>query len=189
MIRMHAFVPGNVIDKHEEKLVEGNICSISNFTVKEYKPDEKFRCINSDKQIIFTTYTQVQKIDEDDLLIAKNIFDFYDLGDLSLIANENTHLTDVIGVIEKDLPLAHLVNRFGQEQTQIKMTIVDGRSSINVTFWDSLAEEFEIAINKVTKFPVNYNCKCKGYFVARNKPYYIASGNFKCYSDSVLLEL
>lgn len=53
--RMHAFVPGNVIDKHEDKLVEGNICSISNFTVKEYKPDEKFRCINSDKQFIFTT--------------------------------------------------------------------------------------------------------------------------------------
>lgn len=152
--RIHAFVPGNIIDNHEDKLLEGNICSISNFSVKDYKSDEKFRCINSDKQIMFTTYTEVKKFDEDDSLIANNIFDFYDLADLSLIANDNTHLTDVIGVIEKDLPLAHLVNRFGHQQTQIKITIVDGRSSVNVTFWDSLAEEFEIALNNVTIYPV-----------------------------------
>lgn len=35
--------------------------------------------------------------------------------------------TDVIGVIEKDLPLATVVNRFGQQQKQIKFNIVDGR--------------------------------------------------------------
>lgn len=44
---MHAFVPGNIIEKHEDKLQEGNICSISNFSVKDYKSEDKFRCVNS----------------------------------------------------------------------------------------------------------------------------------------------
>ncbi|KAK1396630.1 hypothetical protein POM88_006493 [Heracleum sosnowskyi] len=136
--RIHGFVPGNIIDKHEIKLLEGNICSISNFSVKDYKTEEKFRCINSDKQIIFTTYTDVKTFHEDDVLIAKNIFDFYDLGDLSDIANQNVFLTDVIGFIEKDLPLANLINK----------------TSVNVTFWDSLAEEFEATLYVAQEFPI-----------------------------------
>lgn len=90
---MHAFVPGNIIEKHEDKLQEGNICSISNFSVKDYKSEDKFRCVNSEKQIIFTNYTEVRRFEDNDMLIAKNIFDFYDLGDLSEIANVNVYLT------------------------------------------------------------------------------------------------
>lgn len=90
---MHAFVPGNVIDKHEYKLREGNICAISNFAVKDYRPEDKFRCVNSEQQIIFTNFTEVRKFDEDDLLIAKNMFDFFDLSDLCNIANDNLYLT------------------------------------------------------------------------------------------------
>lgn len=90
---MHAFVPGNVIDKHENKLKEGNICYISNISVKDYKIDEKFRCINSDRQIIFTMYIEVVKSDRDAALIANNMFDFYDLSDLSGIGNQNVYLT------------------------------------------------------------------------------------------------
>lgn len=90
---MHAFVPGNIIEKHEDKLLEGNICNITNFFVKDYKMEDKFRCINNDRQIMLTTYSKVVKFDEDDLLIPKNMFDFYDLCDLSDIANENVYLT------------------------------------------------------------------------------------------------
>lgn len=90
---MHAFVPGNIIDNHEDKLIEGIVCSISNFAIKDYKVEDKFRVVNSEKQIIFTSYTEVKKFDEDDLLIAKNMFDFYDIGDLSTIANDNLYLT------------------------------------------------------------------------------------------------
>lgn len=92
-IRMHAFVPGNIIENHEDKLCEGNICKITNFSVKQYKAEEKFRCINSDKQIILTTYSKVEKIYPDDMVIPKNMFDFYDLCDLSDIANDNLYLT------------------------------------------------------------------------------------------------
>ncbi|KAK1385260.1 hypothetical protein POM88_022995 [Heracleum sosnowskyi] len=153
-IRMHAFVPGNIIENHEDKFSEGNICKISNFSVKQYKPDEKFRSINSDKQIILTTYSKVEKIYPDDMLIPKNMFDFYDLCDLSDITNDNLYLTDVIGVIQRDLPLAKVMNRFNNIQSQVKFTIVDGRASVNVTFWDSIADEFVKAISNETGFPI-----------------------------------
>lgn len=97
---MHAFVPGNIVDNHEDKLSEGNICKISNFSVKEYKPDEKFRCINNDRKIILTTYSKVHKLDQDHTLIAKNVFDFYDLCDLSDIANDNLYLTGMFSTTE-----------------------------------------------------------------------------------------
>ncbi|KAK1394675.1 hypothetical protein POM88_013731 [Heracleum sosnowskyi] len=96
--RMHAFVPGTVIEKHEDKL-----------------------CL--------------------------------DLQDLDQVANQNVYLTDVVGVIHKDFPLRNVKTKFNDQQLQVKFTIVDGRCSVNVTFWDSLAADFAIALEQVTDFP------------------------------------
>ena len=90
---MHAFVPGKVIEKDETKLSDGNLCIISNFTIKNYENSEKFRVVNHDKQIILTTYTHIEKVEEDDGFIQKNMFDFYDLGQLDDIADKNIFLT------------------------------------------------------------------------------------------------
>ncbi|KAK1350604.1 hypothetical protein POM88_054639 [Heracleum sosnowskyi] len=96
--RMHAFVPGTVIEKHEDKL-----------------------CL--------------------------------DLQDLDQVANQNVYLTDVVGVIHKDFRLRNVKTKFNDQQLQVKFTIVDGRCSVNVTFWDSLAVDFAIALEQVTDFP------------------------------------
>lgn len=69
--RIHAFVPRNIIGSHEDKFLEGNVCKISNFFVKEYKPDDRFRCFNTDRQRILTTYLKVGKMYHDDTLIPK----------------------------------------------------------------------------------------------------------------------
>lgn len=92
---MHAFVAGNLADDMEKNVEVGNVYCISDFTVNEYKADEKFRCIYSDKQIAFTNSTKV-KLMENDKLIADNMFDFYDLGDLKEIADKNVYLTGII---------------------------------------------------------------------------------------------
>ncbi|KAK1365087.1 hypothetical protein POM88_040648 [Heracleum sosnowskyi] len=151
--RMHAFVPGTVIEKHEGKLCLGTICIIQNFSVKDYKTEEKFRCVKNERQIILTTYTTVSTMDENDLLIANNLFDFSDLQDLDQVANQNVYLTDVVGVIQKDFPLRNVKTKFNDQQLQVKFTIVDGRCSVNVTFWDSLAADFAIALEQITDFP------------------------------------
>lgn len=93
---MHVFVPALVIEKHEHKLLLGKVCTFCNFCVKDYRTDEKFRCIQADRQMIITNYTQVQKLDEDDLLIPKNMFNFYDMSDLDSIANDNLYLTGIL---------------------------------------------------------------------------------------------
>ncbi|WOG92585.1 hypothetical protein DCAR_0311858 [Daucus carota subsp. sativus] len=151
---MHAYVPANLIKKHDKDVVDGSVYIISEFTVKDYKKEDKFRCINSEKQIIFTKDTECIKIVEDDLLIPKNIFDFYDLAELKEIADSNIYLKDVIGVIWKDQPLADLTNRFGKPQVKVKFTIVDTRTAVNVTFWDSMAEEFVAAKKKAKGHPI-----------------------------------
>lgn len=89
---MHAFVPTAQSDEMEKVIKLGKIFKIYNFTVKNYRSDEKFRCIQSDKQIMFTNYTKVEELIESDHLIANNAFDFYDFDDLKPIANINTFL-------------------------------------------------------------------------------------------------
>ncbi|WOG82390.1 hypothetical protein DCAR_0101554 [Daucus carota subsp. sativus] len=151
--RMHAFVPGKVFEEQETKLKDGNICIISNFTIKEYDTSKKFRCVNHDKQIILTNFTQIEKVDLEDGLVQRNMFDFYDLIQLENIADQNLYLTDVVGIIERDTPIGDLVNRFGKKQKQIKFNIVDGRTSVNVCFWDAMAEKFNEAIQCVEEYP------------------------------------
>lgn len=90
---MYAFVPGIVLEKHEDILLLGNICSFYNFSVKNYRNDEKFRCIQSDKKIILTNYTEVKIINEDQMLIQNNMFNFYDQSELDKIASDNVYLT------------------------------------------------------------------------------------------------
>lgn len=67
--RMHAFVPADLADKKEQEINVGKIYIISNFTVKEYKPYERFRCIRCDRQILFTSYTKNEEVNENETLI------------------------------------------------------------------------------------------------------------------------
>ena len=90
---MHAFVPGKVVENNETKLIDGNVCIISNFTIKDYENNEKFRVVNHNKQIILTTYTHIEKVEVDDGFIQKNMFNFYDLGQLDDISDKNVFLT------------------------------------------------------------------------------------------------
>lgn len=91
--RMHAYVPESFVGDKDEDINVGNIYIISNFTVKEYKPYERFRVIHSDKQIIFTTYTKVKEAGNNETLIQENEFDFYDFGDLDELGKQNVYLT------------------------------------------------------------------------------------------------
>ncbi|KAK1402285.1 hypothetical protein POM88_001890 [Heracleum sosnowskyi] len=148
--RIHAFVPGHVADLLEPSIEAGNIYLFKNFTVKEYKEEEKFRCILKDIQIIFSNETKISRLEENEVCIDKAGFDFYDLADLKELSTQTTYLTDVIGVIQDhdELRLARFNNRLGQPQTQIKFTITDGKTNVNVTFWDQLAEHFDEAIRE-----------------------------------------
>lgn len=91
--RLHAFIPGNLADQNSNLISNGNLYVMYDFTVKEYKPEEKFRCVRSEMQIIFTNSTKVEALLKDDKLIQDNMFDFSDLGDLKGAAHKNIYLT------------------------------------------------------------------------------------------------
>lgn len=46
-----------------------------------------------DKQLIFSKHTDVRELDEHELMIDINGFDFFDLYELGSLANQNVYLT------------------------------------------------------------------------------------------------
>lgn len=56
----------------------GNVCSITNFDVEKYKPDDKFRCVLNDYHLIFGEDTKVKHVDGKEDKLPHDTFDFYD---------------------------------------------------------------------------------------------------------------
>ncbi|KAL1812701.1 hypothetical protein ACET3Z_022766 [Daucus carota] len=140
--RMHAFVPTKLEEQVDNLVDLGKIYLLENFTVKDYKIDEKFRCLRKDIQIVFGEETRITELQEQDISIEKTWFDFYDLAEIKPLSIQTTYLTDVMGVVEKHDPIGKLQNRHGKIQSQIKFGITDGRTSVKVTLWDDFAELF-----------------------------------------------
>lgn len=61
--------------------------------MKDYKNDDKFRCIQKDIHIVLGDNTEIKPMDENEVSIEHAWFDFYDLADLKPLANQNTYLT------------------------------------------------------------------------------------------------
>ncbi|XP_074382370.1 replication protein A 70 kDa DNA-binding subunit E-like isoform X3 [Apium graveolens] len=150
---IHAFVPGNCSDLLDDKLVLGRCYVIHIFQVQRYNIDDKFRCLRSDVQLIFSSETRIKAIDGDENSIENNAFDFYDHSELYELSKQITYLADVVGIIKQYEPLATLVNKHGDAQRQVKLVITDGKSSINVTFWDAFAENFDQEMNELKERP------------------------------------
>ncbi|XP_074364754.1 uncharacterized protein LOC141705765 isoform X2 [Apium graveolens] len=91
----------------------------------------------------------MKEIEESTCRTETNAFNFYDHGEMMKLTKKTTHLADVIGIVKFYQPLTHLVNRFNDAQKQVKLILTDGRSSINVTFWDTFAEIFDEQMKEV----------------------------------------
>lgn len=91
-VRMQGFVPNFLMEKLLKMFIVGKMYTIANFQVKEYTKLDKWRCVNTDKQIMFTNNTRAKEIDDREYFIPKNSFDFYDLGDVKNFANQSTYL-------------------------------------------------------------------------------------------------
>lgn len=79
---MQAFVPASMSQRMTRLIEVGKLYLLKNFEVKEYLDKDKFRPVKIDRQIIFTIDTKVKEIDDSEIFIPNNMFDFYDFGDL-----------------------------------------------------------------------------------------------------------
>ncbi|KAK1351309.1 hypothetical protein POM88_054473 [Heracleum sosnowskyi] len=152
--RMHAFVPGMIADEYEQKIQVGKIYYIENFTIKNYRTEDKFRCVRNENQIIINNDTILEPLEENQASIERCWFDLYELGDLRPLSKQTTFLNDVIGVIEEHDLIGKIRNVNWVIQSQIKFKITDGSKSVQVTFWDEFAEYFAEMLKEETVYPV-----------------------------------
>ncbi|KAL1820259.1 hypothetical protein ACET3Z_015128 [Daucus carota] len=151
---MVVYVPAFLADQVGRMVQVGNLYMIKNFEVQDYTEKDKFRPVRMDKKIKFTTATKISDLDENETFIPKNMFDLFQFSDLKKVAQQVLYLADVIGILPKKEKLNDFNNRHGKPQKNIKFKLFDGKTKINVTFWDSFATQFIEALEKVTEDPI-----------------------------------
>ncbi|KAL1810597.1 hypothetical protein ACET3Z_027587 [Daucus carota] len=150
--RVHAFVPYNLADQFEAIIEIGNLYLLTNFTVKEYTTDDKFRCLRKHVQIVFNEETQLDILHENVVNVENCCFDFFEISELHTLSKQNTYLTDVVGIMEDHEPIRKIKNRNDVIQSQFVFNITDG--SVRVTFWDDFAKHLADSLKQATDFPV-----------------------------------
>ncbi|KAK1397392.1 hypothetical protein POM88_007255 [Heracleum sosnowskyi] len=151
--RIHAFMSALICPKFEAELCEGQIYILEDFTVKHYNGDETNRAVRNDKHIYFTTDTKLRKDENNGLKLPEYSFDFYNLEDIDPMKTDNRFLTDVVAVIQDIQPIAAHNKKEG-ETTHVLFTITNGKTYINVTFFNELAQSFLKAREKILDEPV-----------------------------------
>ncbi|KAK1361527.1 hypothetical protein POM88_046001 [Heracleum sosnowskyi] len=151
--RIHAFITPAIVPQFEHKLVEGQIYKIQNFQVRKYNGDETSRAVRNDQHIYFTSDTIFEKDTLPGLKIPDYSFDIYNLDELDAMKNDNRFLTDVVGVIEQVEPKSVYVKDTGTK-SHVVVTISDGRTTINVTFFNEFGDSFLEQYEKVQQKPI-----------------------------------
>nr|XP_017250380.1 PREDICTED: replication protein A 70 kDa DNA-binding subunit B-like [Daucus carota subsp. sativus] len=152
---IHAFIPSACAYDLERKITLGTVNIISGFTVQAYKDTDGFRCVRAANQLIFSTDTKIQQVDDKGTKIANEFFDLYDHSEVKPFAAQTTYLIDIVGVItDHEIFINNITNRHGEAQEQAKFAITDGSSLWKVTFWDKFARLFVKAIWEKLETPV-----------------------------------
>ncbi|KAL8133227.1 hypothetical protein AgCh_008622 [Apium graveolens] len=147
--RMQAFVPAFLNEKLQRMLQLGKMYVTSFFQVRDFTPEDKWRSVQLDRQIQFTNQTKTRELSESEYFIPNNMFDFYDFEEVRKLAKQNIYLADVVGVIIKREDIKQINTSAGKEKLQVKLKITDGKNKLNVTFWDSMAHDFQNEIDNM----------------------------------------
>ncbi|KAK1377746.1 hypothetical protein POM88_024490 [Heracleum sosnowskyi] len=150
--RIHAYIAAQLAPKYQH-LKEGQIYILQNFSVKYYNGDETSRAIRSDKHIYFTQDTNLTEDTDGGLEIEAQSFDLFLLSDVEKLKKDNRFLIDVVGVLE-DGPQKISYKKDEVEKHNVKFTITDGRTSVNVTFFNEFGDSFMTAMNQKLEPPV-----------------------------------
>lgn len=66
---------------------------MSNFTVKPYKTDDKYKQVKIDNQLIFSLDTKMKEVPESAIEFPNEAFDFYDHSELDELRKNTVYLT------------------------------------------------------------------------------------------------
>ncbi|KAK1401352.1 DUF223 domain-containing protein [Heracleum sosnowskyi] len=148
--RIHAFVSSKIADLFDEDLKEGRVFSLSNFHVRVYGGDDNSRAVRFDKQIYFANHTNLKVESENITRIAPYAFDLFDLRDMDKFLTDTRFLVDVVGVIT-DKNINPLYSKDDKSKLHIRFKISDGGYTMNVTFFNDLAEKLYKDLKDITE--------------------------------------
>ncbi|KAK1401123.1 hypothetical protein POM88_000728 [Heracleum sosnowskyi] len=151
--RIHAYIAAQLAPKYQQHLKEGQIYILQNFSVKYYNGDQTSHAIRSEKHIYFTQDTNLTKDTDSGLEIEAQSFDLFLLSDVEKLKKDNRFLIDVVGVLE-DGPQKISYKKDEVEKHNVKFTITDGRTSVNVTFFNEFGDSFMTAMNQKLEPPI-----------------------------------
>ena len=75
---IHAAIRNIFPTKFKPLLREGQLYSLSNFRVAEYKDKDNYRPIKNENKIIFLLTTFIKELEETEIIIPRHKFDFVD---------------------------------------------------------------------------------------------------------------
>ncbi|XP_017217090.1 uncharacterized protein LOC108194647 [Daucus carota subsp. sativus] len=125
--RIHAFINARISGPFEPSLEEGQMYTISNFSVQSYTGYEGHRCVRTDHHIYFSDYTIMHKITTSIPRIPDFSFDIFDLLYLDQTTDEKRFLFDVVGILMNREPIRKYVSDTQEEKILLKFSICDGR--------------------------------------------------------------
>ncbi|XP_063948157.1 uncharacterized protein LOC135152238 [Daucus carota subsp. sativus] len=137
--RVHAFANSKYCGDLLKEIKEGEIYVISNFKVKDYLGDEKYRAVRSKKHIFFTPHTLFKKATDVGLPIELYAFDLFHYDAIEKLADDNRFLIDMAGKVINVQDLIK-IKKNDEEKTLFKFQISNGSSTVHVTFFDQFGE-------------------------------------------------
>ncbi|XP_017227888.1 uncharacterized protein LOC108192535 [Daucus carota subsp. sativus] len=140
--RIHAFANSKYCDDLLKEIKEGQIYTISNFKVKDYLGDEKFRAVRNKRHIFFTPHTRFKECSGLGLQIENYAFDLFHFDEIEKLADDNRFLIDMVGKVKN---IQELIKTKKNEEDKIlfKFELSNGSSNLHVTLFDSFGEQLE----------------------------------------------
>jgi hypothetical protein len=90
---IHATIRNIFANKFKPLLQEGQLYSLSNFPVAEYKDKDNYLPIKNENKIIFLLTTFIKELEEIEITISRHKFDFVDYNTIVKRIDNNVHLT------------------------------------------------------------------------------------------------
>nr|XP_017250902.1 PREDICTED: uncharacterized protein LOC108221542 [Daucus carota subsp. sativus] len=140
--RIHAFANSKYCEDLIKEIKEGKIYTISNFKVKDYLGDEKFRAARNKRHIFFTPHTQFKECNSLGLQIENYAFDLFHFDEIEKLADDNRFLIDMVGKVKNIQDLIK-TKKNDEDKTIFKFELSNGSSSLNVTLFDYFGEQLE----------------------------------------------
>ncbi|KAK1376767.1 hypothetical protein POM88_032960 [Heracleum sosnowskyi] len=150
--RMHCWIKSTLIEQLDAKFVPGEMYAIHNFIVAPFT--EKYKCFEADKQIILTNLTIVTKLQGSYSLIPQNVFEFTNLKKIPTAEEQDTHLIDIVGIVQNVQPISPVTRGLNKAHRVIKFEVTDLIHNVNICFWDDFATNFEDEYNEQLDHPV-----------------------------------